>query len=148
MGFGQQRPTATPIRVAPEDFNAFERLLGESQAAYSREDLGALRAMATPEMARHFDEELEANRSRGVVNRVLDVKLLHGDLCEAWREGSDEYASIAMRFALNDVMEDRSTGKPAPGSQGRTEATEVWTFRRPTGAGPHAWKLSAIQQAA
>jgi hypothetical protein len=33
MGFGQQRPTATPIRVAPEDFNAFERLLGESQAA-------------------------------------------------------------------------------------------------------------------
>jgi predicted lipid-binding transport protein (Tim44 family) len=104
--------------------------------------------MATPEMARHFDEELEANRSRGVVNRVLDVKLLHGDLCEAWREGSDEYASIAMRFALNDVMEDRSTGKSAPGSQGRTEATVVWTFRRPAGAGAHAWKLSAIQQAA
>ena len=28
MGFGQQRPVATPIRVAPEDFDAFERLLG------------------------------------------------------------------------------------------------------------------------
>jgi predicted lipid-binding transport protein (Tim44 family) len=76
------------------------------------------------------------------------VKLLQGDLSEAWREGRDEYATVAMRFALNDVMEDIATGKPAPGSQGATEAREVWTFRRPLGAGPDAWKLSAIQQAA
>jgi predicted lipid-binding transport protein (Tim44 family) len=151
MGFGgggDRRPAATPIKVAPEDFNAFERLLGESQAAYSREDLGALRALTTPEMARNFDDELEANRRKGVVNRVSDVKLLQGDLSEAWREGADEYATVAMRFALNDVIEDRATGKPAPGSPGPTEATELWTFRRPAGAGPQAWKLSAIQQAA
>ncbi|WP_363348827.1 Tim44-like domain-containing protein [Methylocystis echinoides] len=147
-GAGQQRPSTTPIKVAPEDFNAFERLLGASQAAYSREDMGALRAIATPEMVRHFDEELEANRRKGLINRVTDVKLLQGDLSEAWREGADEYATVAMRFALNDVLEDRSTGKPAPGSQGPSEATEVWTFRRPAGAGPQGWKLSAIQQAA
>ncbi|QGM98504.1 TIM44-like domain-containing protein [Methylocystis parvus] len=150
-GFGgaaPQRPRAQPIQVAAGDFNAFERLLGASQAAYSREDLDALRAMATPEMIRHFDEELESNRRKGVVNRVTDVKLLQGDLSEAWREGGDEYASVAMRFSLNDVMEDRATGKPAPGSQGATQATEVWTFRRPAGASPEAWKLSAIQQAA
>ncbi len=152
MGFGggaaQQAPRVTPIKTAPEDFNAFERLLGQSQDAYSREDMGALRGITTPEMARHFDDELEANRGKGVVNRVTDVKLLQGDLSEAWREGSDEYATVAMRFALNDVMEDRATGKPAPGSTGATEATEVWTFRRPAGSGPDAWKLSAIQQAA
>ena len=53
-----------------------------------------------------------------------------------------------MRFALNDVLEDIATGKPAPGSQGATEATEVWTFRRPAGAGQDGWKLSAIQQTA
>lgn len=154
MGFGgggsgaQQRPRATPIQIATGDFNAFERLLGQSQSAYSREDLGALRQMATPEMVRYFDEELEDNRRKGLVNRVSDVKLLQGDLSEAWREGSDEYATVAMRFALNDVLEDRNTGKTAPGSTGATEATEVWTFRRPAGAGPDAWKLSAIQQAA
>ncbi|MGJ0509623.1 MAG: TIM44-like domain-containing protein [Methylocystis sp.] len=147
-GGAAQQARPTPIKVAPEDFNAFERLLGQSQAAYSREDLGALRAMATPEMVRHFEEEVEANRARGLVNRVTDVKLLQGDLSEAWREGRDEYASVAMRFALNDVLEDLSTGKPAPGSQGRTEATEVWTFRRPAGAGPDGWTVSAIQQAA
>jgi predicted lipid-binding transport protein (Tim44 family) len=151
MGLGaaaaQQRPRATPIKIASEDFNAFERLLGESQAAYSREDIGALRGMTTPEMARHFDDELEANRRKGVVNRITGVKLLQGDLSEAWRESSDEYATLAMRFALNDVMEDRTTGKPAPGSTGETQATEVWTFRRPAGGGAEAWKLSAIQQA-
>jgi predicted lipid-binding transport protein (Tim44 family) len=152
MGFGggaaQQRPRTQPIQIAAADFNAFERLLGASQAAYSREDVDALRAMATPEMVRHFNDEMETNRRKGVVNRVSDVKLLQGDLSEAWREGADEYATVAMRFALNDVTEDRATGKPAPGSQGATEATEVWTFRRPTGGGCDAWKLSAIQQAA
>lgn len=151
-GFGPgaraQAARATPIRIAPEDFNAFERLLGESQSAYSREDLGALRMMATPEMASYFDDELEENRRKGVVNRVSDVRLLQGDLSEAWREGGDEYATVAMRFAFNDVMEDRATGKPAPGSPGPGEATEIWTFRRPAGAGPQEWKLSAIQQAA
>lgn len=147
-GGAAQRPRATPIKIAPEDFSAFERLLGETQAAYSREDIGALRRLATPEMVRHFDDELAANRRKGVVNRISDVKLQQGDLSEAWREGQDDYATVAMRFALVDVMEDIATGKPAAGSVGPTEATEVWTFRRPAGARPDAWTLSAIQQTA
>ena len=103
--------------------------------------------MSTPEMVSYFDDELEENRSQGVVNRVSDVKLLQGDLSEAWREGGDEYATVAMRFALNDVMEDRDRASPRRVRQGRRRR-EVWTFRRPAGAGPQEWKLSAIQQAA
>lgn len=151
-GFGSgaapEAAMAKPIKLAPDDFNAFERLLGEAQAAYSREDIGALRGMSTPEMASYFDDELEDNRRKGVLNRVSDVKLLQGDLSEAWREGVDEYATVAMRFALNDEMLDRATGKPAPGSPGETQTMEAWTFRRPAGAGAQEWKLSAIQQAA
>jgi predicted lipid-binding transport protein (Tim44 family) len=148
-GWNGARPaSSTPIKLEPQDFDAFERLLGEMQAAYSREDLGALRMMSTPEMASYFDDELEANRRKGVVNRVSNVKLLSGDLAEAWREGGDEYATVAMRFALNDVMEDRATGKVLPGSPGPSEATEAWTFRRDAGAGQRGWKLSAIQQSA
>ncbi|MGD9543524.1 MAG: TIM44-like domain-containing protein [Methylocystis sp.] len=151
-GFGSgaapEAAMAQPIRLAAEDFNAFERLLGETQAAYSREDIGALRAMSTAEMASYFDDELEENRRKGVANRVSDVKLLQGDLSEAWREGVDEYATVAMRFALNDEILDRATGKPAPGSPGAMETTEAWTFHRPSGAGARDWKLSAIQQAA
>lgn len=145
-GAGPQPMRSQPIQVEKADFDAFERRLGELQAAYSREDIGALRLMSTPEMASYLDDELEANRSKGLVNRISDVRLLSGDLAEAWREGADEYATVAMRFALNDVMEDRATGKPAPGSVGNSEATEAWTFRRETGEGPQGWKLSAIQQ--
>jgi predicted lipid-binding transport protein (Tim44 family) len=153
LGFGfagaQTRPQSAPLRLANEDFPAFERLLGETQAAYSREDAARLRAMTTPEMASYFEDELAANARKGVVNRISGVKLLQGDLSEAWREGSDEYATVAMRFALTDVMEDKASGKVVSGNPGEpTQSTEIWTFRRPSGTGPDAWKLSAIQQTA
>jgi predicted lipid-binding transport protein (Tim44 family) len=129
------------VGITNADYDAFERLLGETQAAYSGEDLNALRTMVTPEMVSYFSEDLAQNASRGVVNRISDVKLLQGDLAEAWREGGTDYATVAMRFALNDVMVERATGRVVEG--GPQEVTESWTFRRAHG-GP--WILSAIQQ--
>jgi len=38
----------------------------------------------------------------------LDVKLLRGDLAEAWREGNADYATVAMNFALKDSMVERA----------------------------------------
>jgi predicted lipid-binding transport protein (Tim44 family) len=137
---GHQR--SDDVGISNADYDAFERLLGEIQTAYSNEDLNALRAHATPEMVSYFSEDLAQNASRGVVNRISDVKLLHGDLAEAWREGSTEYATVAMRFALNDLMVDRASGRVAEG--GPQEVAEAWTFRRTSG-GP--WMLTAIQQA-
>ena len=54
--------------------------------------------MVTPEMPSYFSEELAANASRGLVNHVTDVKLLQGDLAEAWREGRNDYATVAMKL--------------------------------------------------
>jgi predicted lipid-binding transport protein (Tim44 family) len=68
-----------------DDFNHFERLLGEIQTAYSAEDLARLRGLVTPEMLSYFAEDLADNASRGVVNRIENVKLEQGDLAEAWR---------------------------------------------------------------
>jgi predicted lipid-binding transport protein (Tim44 family) len=151
-GFGggaPQRPRAEPLQLSATDFPAFERLLGETQEAYSREDVNALAELATPEMVGYFHEELNERRRQGVINKISGVKLLQGDLAEAWREGSDEYATVAMRFALNDVTEDRATGRIVSGDPTTpTQATQVWTFRRPAGAPPEAWKLSAMQEAA
>jgi predicted lipid-binding transport protein (Tim44 family) len=93
-------------------------------------------------MVSYFAEDLAANASRGVVNRISDVKLLQGDLAEAWREGDTDYATVAMRFALNDQTIDRARGRVVEG--GPEEATEVWTFMRKRGGN---WLLSAIQQA-
>lgn len=134
---------AAPVAIGPADYQAFERLLGEIQTAFSAEDLNALRARATPEMLSYFSEELAQNASRGVVNKVSDVKLEQGDLAEAWREGDAEYASVAMRFSLVDRMIDRASGRVVGGSDAREMVTEIWTFRR---ARNGAWMLSAIQQ--
>ncbi len=133
---------ADEVGLTPDDFNSFEQLLGEVQTDFGKEDLSALRTRVTPEMLSYYSEDLAANASRGVVNRISDVKLLQGDLAEAWREGDTDYASVAMRYALNDTYVDQS-GRVVEG--GPDEATEVWTFRRDRGG---KWLLSAVQQTA
>jgi predicted lipid-binding transport protein (Tim44 family) len=145
-GAGAPRPSgqSDQIGIAAADYDAFERLLSETQAAYSNEDLNALRARVTPEMLSYFAEDLAQNTSRGVVNRVSDVKLLQGDLAEAWREGNTDYATVAMKFSHIDKMVDRATGRVVEGDDHPQTATEVWTFRRERGGN---WLLSAIQQA-
>jgi len=137
----RQAKAGEPIQLQPEDFSAFEKLLGEVQTAYGREDLSALRSRVTPEMLSYYAEELSENASRGVVNELSDVKLLQGDLAEAWREGDTDYATVAMRYSLNDQMVDRDSGRMV--EAGADEATEVWTFQRARGG---KWLVSAIQQ--
>jgi predicted lipid-binding transport protein (Tim44 family) len=72
-------PGGEPLSVAKSDYDAFERLLGDIQAAYPAEDVSALRAKVTPEMLSYFSEQLAGNARRGLINRVTDVKLLQGD---------------------------------------------------------------------
>src|SRR6195952_4779893 len=141
-GFGLGSGSA-PLEIGPSDYEAFERLLGDIQSAWSNEDIAKLHTLATPEMVSYFTKDLAENNARNDVNKVSDVKLLQGDLAEAWREGETDYASVAMRFSLIDKTIERSTGRLVGGSEQPTEATEVWTFVRPRGA---SWELSAIQQ--
>jgi predicted lipid-binding transport protein (Tim44 family) len=145
-GFGLGSGAASmgsKIDVSSADFDAFGRLLGEIQTEFSNEDLGALRSRVTPEMLSYFSEQLADNASRGVVNKVSNVKLLQGDLAEAWREGDTDYATVAMRFGLVDRTIDRASGRLVDGSESPQEVTELWTFRR---SGHGNWLLSAIQQ--
>src|SRR3954469_23289870 len=143
LGGGSAAPATAPLELKREDFDAFERLLGETQAAYGREDLAALRSRVTPEMLSYYAEELSENASRGVINELGDVKLLQGDLAESWREGDKEYATVAMRYSLRDRYVDRATGRAAEGNDQPQEVTEVWTFTRAPGG---SWLVSAIQQ--
>jgi predicted lipid-binding transport protein (Tim44 family) len=147
---GGQAGTGRQTKFEPTqaDFSMFEQRLGEVQSAFGSEDLKQLGDLATPEMVSYFAEEFAANRGKGVVNRVSDVKLLQGDLAEAWREQNAEYATVAMRFSLIDSMTDRITGRiVSPDPAAPQQATEVWTYKRPRGGAPGDWKLSAIQQA-
>ena len=141
FGLGSSQP---PLEIQPADYEAFERLLGEVQAAWSNEDVAKLHTLATPEMVSYFSKDLEENKARNDVNKVTDVKLLQGDLAEAWRESETDFASVAMRFSLVDKTLERTTGRLVSGSEAPIEATEVWTFARRRGGD---WELSAIQQA-
>lgn len=132
------------LEIKPDDYDAFERLLGEVNTAWSNQDIAKLHTLATPEMVSYFTEDLNANKQRGVVNTVSGVKLLQGDLAEAWREGPTDYATVALRYSLVDKTVEQATGKIVEGSDTETEVTDVWTFTRRPGSG---WELSAIQYA-
>ncbi|WBV44007.1 TIM44-like domain-containing protein [Pseudoroseomonas cervicalis] len=143
MGGGGGAATQ-PIQVTQADYQAFEALLRDINAAWSRRDEAGLTRMATPEMAGYFAQDLRDLDARGWRNETSDVRLEQGDLSEAWREGDAEYATVAMRFSLVDVTYD-TQGRVVEGDPAtRSTATELWTFRRRRGG---AWQLSAIQQA-
>lgn len=141
-GFGGvARP---PVALDRGDYQAFETLLRNIQAAWSAQDVPALQRFATPEMVGYFGEQLAELSSRGVRNVVSDVRLERGDLSEAWAEGGRQYATVAMRFSMTDATFDGG-GRLVDGSATeRITATEFWTFVRAAGG---QWILSAIQQA-
>jgi len=144
MPLGGGRGTQ-PIAIGPADYQAFEQLLQAIQAVWTAHDLNGLRAMVTPEMLSYFGEQLAEQESRGVRNEVRDVRLLQGDLAQAWNEGGRDYATVAMRFSMIDVTRDMA-GRVVDGSPNEhVSATELWTFLRASGGGH--WILSAIQQA-
>jgi predicted lipid-binding transport protein (Tim44 family) len=147
-GLAAGRPAVAPkggdeIGIQQRDLDQFESMLKELQAAYAAEDFSTLRQITTPEAMSYLAEELGDNATQGVKNEVRDVHLVSGDIAEAWREGGDEYATVAMRYESIDVMRDRATGRVVSGDPDTlTEAVEIWTFLRRDGGD---WKVSAIQ---
>jgi predicted lipid-binding transport protein (Tim44 family) len=143
-GGGAQIGERDEVGLTPDDFNAFEKQLTAIQGAWSQGDISGLRRLVTPEMLSYFSTELSALASRGVENRVEDVKLDQGDLSEAWTEGNVQYATVAMRWSGKIYDVETASGRVVDGDRdGRKEITEVWTFMRSTGG---QWILSAIQQ--
>jgi predicted lipid-binding transport protein (Tim44 family) len=144
-GGGGGGPSGPPtIPIGPPDYQQFEQLLKGIQAAWSAHDLSGLQAMTTPEMVSYFAEQLAQQVSRGVRNVVDDVRLVSGDLAQAWTEQGRDYATVAMRFSMVDVTRD-AAGRVVDGSPDEhVTATEIWTFVRSRGG---HWILSAIQQA-
>ena len=115
------------------------------QNAYGRQDRSALRALTTREMFDYFDDELTSNAAKGVVNRIAGVKLLQGDLSEAW----GRRPAPSTRPSPCATRSTTRSSRPPSGrlvSNGESEVTELWTFRRNPGANAMSWKLSAIQQ--
>lgn len=143
FGFGGG-PRGKPLQLAAGDFDAFERTLTEVQESYGSGDRATLARLTTPEMLAYLGEELDELARDGLENRLTDVKLLQGDLSEAWSEENRDFATVAMRYELKDAIFERATGRLVQGDADRpVQAIEFWTFTRERGGD---WKLSAIQQ--
>jgi predicted lipid-binding transport protein (Tim44 family) len=136
------------LTVGAADYDAFEKLLVGVQTAFGSEDAIALGDMTTPEMLSYLSRDLADNQKQGIRNELSDVKLLQGDLAEAWTENGSDYATVAMRFSMLDAVVDRASGEVLEGDRTTPqEATEIWTFRRDHREADRGWQLSAIQQA-
>jgi predicted lipid-binding transport protein (Tim44 family) len=138
-------PAALPtIALSETDLSTFERLLMDIQAAWSQGDVPALQHLATPEIAGYMDEQLRDNSQKGQQNRVEQVRLLKGDIVEAWREGDVDYATVSLKWsALDYTLRAGGTELLSGDPSHPSESAEVWTLVRHLN-GP--WQLSAIQQ--
>lgn len=144
-GGGGSVPPTQPVQATEADFATFERTLQAVNAAWSRQDLNALRGLATPEIVQYYADDLAQLASRGLRNETRDLKLEQGDLSEAWSEQGRDYATVAMRYSLLDATFRTSDNAVVEGSTSqRAMVTEVWTFVRARGG---QWLISAVQQA-
>jgi predicted lipid-binding transport protein (Tim44 family) len=150
-GFGRQNSEASQragsrdeVGIGNGDLQLFEQRLSQLQDAYSREDYESLRRITTSEVMGYLTQELAESAAKGLRNEVFDVKLLSGDIAEAWREGSAEYATVALHYESRDVMRERATGKLVSGEDRVIDRREVWTFVRTNRS---EWLISAIQGA-
>lgn len=137
-------PRGRALQLQGADFDQFERTLTQVQEAYSNDDRATLAGLLTPEMLGYVGEELDQYARDGVQNRLSDVKLLQGDLSQAWSEGDTDYATVAMRYELKDTLVEKATGRLVQGDADRPAmVVEFWTFARQPGG---EWRVSAIQQ--
>ena len=110
-GFGLGSGSA-PLEILPADYEAFERLLTDIQAAWSNEDVAKLHTLATPEMVSYFTKDLEANRARNVVNKVSGTRLLAGRPRRSLARGRYRFRQRG-DAVLDGRQDSRSLQRPA-----------------------------------
>ena len=143
----RQKISADSITSA--DKTAFQQLLIDIQAAWSKQDLTELRRFVTPEMLNYFSAALADNRSQDIENHVDDVVLLRAEILEAWTEQATHYVTAGLRWSARDynLSLTKQRGEPdyvVEGSEETpTESGEAWTFMRSQDG---KWVLSAVQQ--
>lgn len=144
-GGGGTQHGEMPLSITTADQDAIGALLPQIQTAWSSGDLERLRPFVTSEMQRYFSEALAANSSRGLANKVEQVRLLQAEVLESWAEHDMEYATARLRWRAQDYMVRLDDRQVAEGDATTAEEIEeIWTVTRARGGN---WLLSAIQQA-
>jgi predicted lipid-binding transport protein (Tim44 family) len=146
-GFMSQPSIASSL--SPVDQDKFKEILRDVQAAWSKQDLDALKRLTTPEILHYFIGALSENVSQEVENHVDDLRVLTAEVQEAWTEDDTGYATVLFGWTARDytvslTKQQGESGFVVDGDdRAPTETSEAWTFMRYRGG---KWLLSAIQQ--
>ena len=117
----------------------------DAQAAWTVQDIGAVRDRVTPEMYVELQAQCSQLRKIGQADRVERIEIT-AEITEAWQERGRDYATAYIDGSIVDYTVDEVTQSLVHGS--RTvprDIEEFWTFTRP--AGLNFWMLSAIRTA-
>ena len=117
----------------------------DAQAAWTAQDIRAVRDRVTPEMYVELQAQCSRLRKIGQADRVERIEIT-AEITEAWQESGRDYATAYIDGSIVDYTVDEVTHSLIHGS--RTvprDIEEFWTFTRP--AGLNFWMLSAIQTA-
>jgi predicted lipid-binding transport protein (Tim44 family) len=117
----------------------------DAQAAWTAQDIHAVRDRVTPEMYVELQAQSSRLRKVGQADRVERIEVT-AEITEAWQESGRDYATAYISGSIVDYTVDEVTHSLVHGS--RTvprDIEEFWTFTRP--AGLNFWMLSAIQTA-
>jgi predicted lipid-binding transport protein (Tim44 family) len=142
-----QPQIASPVSAVDQD--KFKEILGDVQAAWSKQDLDVLKRLTTPEVLHYFSTALSENVSREVENHIEDLRVLSIEINESWTEEATDYVTALLRWTARDYTVSLSKQRGEAGyvvegnEQTPTEVSEAWTFLRYRGG---KWLLSAIQQ--
>jgi len=117
----------------------------EAQAAWTAQDVRAVRDRVTPEMYVELQAQCSRLRKIGHADRVERIEIT-AEITEAWQESGRDYATAHIDGSIVDYTVDEVTQSLIHGSRTVSrDIEEFWTFTRPAGLNP--WMLSAIQTA-
>jgi predicted lipid-binding transport protein (Tim44 family) len=117
----------------------------DAQAAWTTQDLRAVRDRVTPELYVELQAQCSRLRTIGHADRVERIEIT-AEITEAWQESGRDYATANIAGSIVDYTVDEVAHSLIQGS--RTvprHIEEFWTFTRP--AGLNFWMLSAIHTA-
>ena len=115
------------------------------QAAWTAQDIRAVRDRVTPEMYVELQAQCSRLRNIGQADRVERIEIT-AEITEAWQESGRDYATAHIDGSIVDYTVEEVTHSLVHGSRtAPRDIEELWTFTRP--AGLNFWMLSAIQTA-
>lgn len=106
LGGGGPAQPSDNVGISGSDYDAFERLLGEIQAAYSAEDIGGLRSRATPETVSYFSDDLAQNAKSRRCQPGVRRQAAKGRSCRGLARGRRR-----IRHGRDAVLADRHHGR-------------------------------------